>query len=359
VGEDPSVCEGGSNDSAASAEPITAPVVINGTIETDYDEDFYRFEAGAGETLLFRVDAERVGSRLDARLVLLDAAGKDVASNDDARGLRSTLKWDPEIVHTFKEAGRFLIKVSSQQRSGGPGHVYALAVRRARPQFSLATGAERLSLGRGDTASWSVSVQRLEGFAGEVTVAVDGLPAGVTAKPLAIPADKSGGKLELSAREDAALGLAPVAIVGHARIEGRDATAVAFVPAARISGSGPGFASFVSTQPFLTVTPPTLFSIEAALTELSLLRGQTAEVGVKLARRRGFDGPVHFALDGAPAGVTVAGAEIVDQGRLARFTLRATPDTPMGRSPVILLGTRDANPAGRAIPAPRLTIQVN
>jgi hypothetical protein len=93
------------------------------------------------------------------------------------------------------------------------------------------------------------------------------------------------------------------------------------------------------------------------VSEVFLVRGATAELGLKLARRRGFDGAIDFVVQGAPKGVRIAKVEPVDQGRMMRMTLAADDAAALGRSSVTIFGTGAGAP--RAETGPRVTIQVN
>jgi uncharacterized delta-60 repeat protein len=65
-------------------------------------------------------------------------------------------------------------------------------------------------LPRKASAGVTVSITRTGGFSGPVTVNASGLPSGVTAAPLTIPAGSSSGILNLSATASATLSTAPV-----------------------------------------------------------------------------------------------------------------------------------------------------
>src|SRR5262249_27473179 len=219
--------------------------------------------------------------------------------------------------------------------------------------------AERVTLERGGRASWNVALERREGFKGEVTLEATGLPAGVEARPGVIPADKISGRLELIARDDAALEGRSVQVTGRARLGEREVCRTASVNAARTSGSGPGFEPYTSSAAWLSVVPAPLFALESAISELFLLRGGTAELGVRISRRKGFDGELEFALENAPAGGTIDKFEVIDQGRLARLTLRAAEGAASGRVGVTLIGAAATQAGRRTESAPKFNLQVN
>ena len=71
------------NDTPAAAQPVTLPVIVNGRIDQPGDWDVFRFEGHAGEQIVAEVLARRLNSPLDSVLKLTDAAGKQLAFNDD------------------------------------------------------------------------------------------------------------------------------------------------------------------------------------------------------------------------------------------------------------------------------------
>src|SRR5206468_1389547 len=88
------------NDAAARAQRIPVPGTVNGRIcvvgaSSGSDVDCYRFRAEKGRKLVLEVFARRYGSELDSLLAVTDAAGKELASNDDAVGKDSRLEFTP------------------------------------------------------------------------------------------------------------------------------------------------------------------------------------------------------------------------------------------------------------------------
>jgi hypothetical protein len=360
MGDIPTRTEAEKNDDMGTAQTIPIPVVINGRIGSHMDEDVYRLEVEAGDALVFDLEAERWGSKLDGKLSLLDAAGQTVAFNDDSRTQRGLLNWDPRLEHSFKERGTYYIKISSLQRRGGEDYIYALTARRQTPGFSLALGAERIAVRRGGEASWNVTVQREDGFKGEVVIEVCGLPAGLVAKPLQIKPDQGGGKIELTAAANASLQAVGVEMTGKAMVDGKEMTRKATVPAARVNGSGPGFEHYRSTAGWVSIIEPPLFSLESAVSEVFLVRGGQAEFGVKITRRPGPVKDLKFTLENLPQGVALQKVEIIDEGRLARLTLRASETATVGRVPeVTIIGSIDHEGVRRSEPAPRINVQVD
>lgn len=115
------------NNGFAQAQPIQIPQAIDGLIREPRDVDVFRLEGKAGQRLVFEVLAARYGSALDSTLTLYDAAGQQVASNDDANG--ST---DSRLEVTLAKAGTYYLSVLDAHDQGGPAHVYRLVARPAK-----------------------------------------------------------------------------------------------------------------------------------------------------------------------------------------------------------------------------------
>ena len=84
--------------------------------------DVYAFHAAAGQKLTFDLLGRRLGSRLDSFLRVMDGAGKELASNDDAVGKDSRLEWSPPA------AGDYYVQVSDIVGEGGDNYGYRLEI---------------------------------------------------------------------------------------------------------------------------------------------------------------------------------------------------------------------------------------
>ncbi|MDQ6666461.1 MAG: hypothetical protein M3Z23_18940, partial [Acidobacteriota bacterium] len=112
------------NDSIATAQVVKAiPVTINGTL-TGADRDIYRVSAKAGERRAFEVEARRCGSAIDPVLILLDEHGKQLARNDDARGIGV----DSRLDYTFPREGSYFIEVHDARYSKQEQNFYRLKI---------------------------------------------------------------------------------------------------------------------------------------------------------------------------------------------------------------------------------------
>ncbi|MFO1439280.1 MAG: PPC domain-containing protein [Verrucomicrobiaceae bacterium] len=237
------------------AQKITLPADLSGAFFPAADVDTYEFTAKKGETWWVEVASERLGRNTDPFVLVQqvkDGKFTDVAElYDIAPPMKVTsngYSYDgppydagsPDVLGKFevKEDGTYRLQV--RDLFGGtrsdPHNVYRLLVRQAAPDFSLAAWAVHMTLRNGDRASLSkpmalrqgdsrafeVVVQRRDGFDGEIEIAMEGLPQGVSAAGLKIGKGKSYGHLILTADEKAPRGFSLAKITGKAVIGGKE-----------------------------------------------------------------------------------------------------------------------------------------
>jgi hypothetical protein len=143
------------------------------------------------------------------------------------------------------------------------------------PGFTLWT-SNSLSMGQGSTSSTLVEISPFNGFTGNVTLSVTGLPSGVTALFTPNPITSSG-ELTIVASSSAALGSATLTITGTSGSITATATLTLTVNAPGFTLSGGG--------------------------SVSLGQGSTATSYVYVNDQYGFNGSATLSASGLPAGV--------------------------------------------------------
>ena len=78
VGDDPEVPAAGSNVAPASAEPVNVPVTVNGRLDAEAHAQYFRFRALKGQAINIEVNANRLGSKMDSVVDVLDAQSRPV-----------------------------------------------------------------------------------------------------------------------------------------------------------------------------------------------------------------------------------------------------------------------------------------
>ncbi len=214
------------NNLLQSAQPITLPLTINGDISRPGDWDVYRFQGKKGQTVSAEVFARRLQSPLDSILKLTDAAGKELAVNDDEKDLASGLTThhaDSRLLATLPADGTYSLQVGDAQGAGSDAHAYRLRVAEAQPDFELRVMPSCLNMYAGDTVKLEVAAIRRDGFAGDIHLELVNAPPGFVLGGAWIPASRDRLTLTLSAprempEEPLALHIDGVASVGGRKI---------------------------------------------------------------------------------------------------------------------------------------------
>jgi len=182
-----------------------------------------------------------------------------------------------------------------------------------------------LALGQGSTTPISVSIQPLNGFTGEVNLAVSGLPAGVTASILPNPIT-TNSTVTLTASSTAPVGTYSLTITGTSGKLTQSAT----VP--------------------ITVVVPTFSFYDCS--ESDLLPSTSSSCYINIQPSNGFEGSVNLAVAGLPSGVTASFSPnpTVSQSVL---TLTAARTAPLATKAVTITGT-----SGKQTSSAPLTVSV-
>ena len=190
-------------------KPLELPagrVGVCGKLGAPGEEDKYRVAVVPNTKVLFSVFAERIGSPIDAALVIRNDAGAVLAQAEDSPG---TL--DPVLEYTVQDkVTAITVGVLDSQGRGGPRGVYRLTIDPltivGQGDFRLTTPLQRLNLPAGGRAVVPVFVDR-RGFVGKIDLAADALPAGLKLEGGTIAANADGALVTVTATGDVHAGL--------------------------------------------------------------------------------------------------------------------------------------------------------
>lgn len=235
------------NDEPAAAQKISVPAEIAGQFQRRVDVDQFEFEAKAGQVFWIEVFGQQLGQLTDPVLTVEQVTRKEdgtetvkrLTALDDATGnaidnLFDTAGNDP--AYRLAVPADSLYRVTVQDRywesRGNPELQYHLAIREEEPDFRLvvvppaplqnsANGYQTWAPGvrKGENLHVELAAIRRHGFKGVIDVVAEGLPAGVTCKPVSIDGAATSANLVFSVSEDAQPGEHSISIVGEARIE--------------------------------------------------------------------------------------------------------------------------------------------
>ncbi|MFA6546807.1 MAG: hypothetical protein WCS99_20485, partial [Limisphaerales bacterium] len=249
------------NNQHAQAQKITLPCDIAGSFYPAADVDTFEFTAKKGEVWWIEVASERLGRPTNPFAVVQRVTKDgdreqlgDVAELSDIpppmKPSSNGYSYDGPVYDAgsadvlgkleIKEDG--LYRLQLRDLFGGtrsdPANTYRLIVRKAAPDFALATWAVHMELRNGDrnavskpialragaTMAMEVVVIRRDGFDGEIELGMENLPTGVTATGLKIPAGKVQGMLIITAAEKAPRSAGFAKIFGRAVVNGTPVT---------------------------------------------------------------------------------------------------------------------------------------
>lgn len=153
------------------------------------------------------------------------------------------------------------------------------------PAITLTAGSATVSAPQNGSQTVGLTIDRAGGFTGAVTLAAEGLPAGVipTFTPASLASGVTSGTLKLDVGPSVALGTTAVTI--------------------RASGAGITDKTVVVQ---LTVTASTIpdITLTAAPAAISVLSGASVSTAINIARSGNFAGNVALTTSALPAGVT-------------------------------------------------------
>jgi hypothetical protein len=288
----PEQVEAEPNDTPAQARLVPLPAVVNGRIDQPGDVDLWGFAARKGEAFAFELRAARLGSPLHGVLAVGDSAGKVLASAE-APGPRV----DPVLSFTAPADGNYWVRVSDRFRTHGSlAHGYRLRMGPPPPPdfrlYLAADGrtplaADALTVRRGSQVKLKVAVERRGGFAGPITLAVEGLPSGIKAAGATVAAGQPGVEITLSADATAAIGGTRLTVKGTAAVGKSSLTRTAILRPA------PGVPETDSV--LLAVVLPVPFKVVGAYDFRLAPRGTFFRRRYRI-ERNGFDGPLEVGL---------------------------------------------------------------
>src|SRR5262249_39021142 len=109
------------NSSVEKALDVVAGTTVSGKVDAN-SYDFFRLNLKKGERALIEVAAERIDSKLDATLIVVNESGRELARARDGVGT------DPVLDFTAPADGKFLVKLHDAVYGGGDNYFYRLTV---------------------------------------------------------------------------------------------------------------------------------------------------------------------------------------------------------------------------------------
>ena len=184
---------------------------------------------------------------------------------------------------------------------------------------TITLSTDTVTIAQGTTGSVIVTLDGLDGFADQVDLVVEGLPAGVTAGTLSLAAGQTTGALTLTVAYGVSTGTSELTVHAHSSTPGFVVATAAL--SLVIEPGGPGFT--MSFGPAIVGIP----------------QGASRTSTVTLSRWGGFVGGVDLAATALPPGVTALMNPSSVYAATATLTLTASATAALGAGTVTLTGT--------------------
>jgi len=185
VGRHPEAVDG-SNNSLQQATVLSVGSTVNGRVDGS-QRDYFTLPLQAQQRVLIDCHAQRIDSRLNGALVVLDPSGKEVARSVNYEGR------DPLLDFTAWEDGEYTVLLSDFLYRGGGDYFYRLTVDQGpHLDFVFPPSGEP-----GSTATYAVYGRGLPN--GEPThVEIDGKPLERIEVQISLPGDDAARRLDVA-----------------------------------------------------------------------------------------------------------------------------------------------------------------
>jgi WD40 repeat protein len=234
-------------------------------------------------------------------------------ANDDDGERR--LGIDSHILFTAPADGKYLVRVTDSRGMQSARHIYRLIVREAKPDFGVSVALGDATINAGSGQSFTINVDRKDGFDGDVRIDITGAPDGFkVATPLVVQAGHQSAKGTVFALPGAAT--APKAAWANVKV-----SAAATIAGEKIERTAAGFVGvkvgaapklYVALEPVapgdtlehLSKPTPIQEQDPDKPFEITIAPGEIVPAWIKV-KRNGESGDLRFDVENLPHGVIV------------------------------------------------------
>ena len=269
---------------------LTVPVAITGVLDKPNSEAKFIVQGKKGDRWSIAAEARRFGSPLDMTLRILGPDMKQIAMNDDLPGTT-----DAGLEFTVPIDGAYQIIVGdSAGAAGSRACIYRLSIRPPGDGFTLHLPAQKFSALLGTKVPLTVQAKRTGNFKGPITLAIAGLPPGVTAPPAPIiPAEAAQLVVTLDVGATSAVTASLATITGTADVGGKPMTRSVLAPTtANLAARSPEENETATLVVAMTMKPRVKGAVVDKDTGRKVPRGSTHPADVTLERLEGFAGEI-------------------------------------------------------------------
>ena len=344
----PNALEAEPNDTTAQASTGTAPGALNGVIDRPGDVDFFKFSAKQGQQYDIRVLARvPLRSPLDPVLVVHRADGAGLASNDDSGGPDAYLRFNAPADEDY------FVQVYDHLRAGGPAFAYRVEIAPVKPSLTMSLPEVQqyvpvvLPVPRGNRMALMVNAAR-NNWGGELNVALEGLPAGVTFQTVPMAADRTTVPVLFTAAADAALDGTLAQVLGRPTDANLPLVGQLEQRTMLVRGQNNiDVWGHTADRMAAAVTDAVPFEIEVVQPQAPIARQGSMQLKVAAKRQDGFAQPIALRLLYTPPGIGASGSITIPADKNeGEIPLTANANSAIGTWPLIVIGTATVGNGG-------------
>ena len=199
-------------------EIASLPAVISGHVERPTTLKKFKLTLQPGVKYRARAWSRVAGLQVDSVLTVHDAAGAQLAKNDDV-GAERDASVDFALPAAVKEAAAVELRLSDLVGGHGHGHAFSLVVHPVVPSVAINSANQQFRCVAGKTVEIPVQIARQDGFAQSLRIVAEGLPQGVTvAEAVSEPKGDSAKEVKLTLQAAADVSGSPLRFQGPIRI---------------------------------------------------------------------------------------------------------------------------------------------
>lgn len=319
----PECLSAGTNKTRETAQSITKPMIVNGTITEPGSWHVFRFEGQGGQTVIAEVRARRLGSPLDSVLKLTDSDDKVVAFNDDwedkGQGL-ITHHADSFIRAKLPATGDYYLYLGDIQGQASPAHSYRLRVSVPRLDFELEATPCGINARPGSTVAMTIHAIRKDGFAGEISLSLIKSPKGFTLGGAKVPVNQDSVRVTMQVPADAPSKPVNLVVEGRASIAG-DQVVHAATPAEDMMQAFAYHHLVPVNELIVAISGNARARFPAQLLDkgpIKIRPGGTAQIHIAIARPATAN-KIQLVLSDPPEGITVKNVVMNSDGAIVHL----------------------------------------
>ena len=286
------------NETVQQATKSVGMVAFNGVLASKTDVDFYGFTATKGQNIDIHVYARRIRSELDSVLVLYNAQGGVITSNDDTGGPDSFIRF------AVPADGEYFLQVHDHLRRGGDAFHYRIELTPVVATLALGINEfvqyvePKLAIPQGNRFPLLINASR-QNFGGPLVIKGENLPPGVVVESFGMSADQNVMQVILAAAPDAAVGgkLGQLAATLEDPANPTPPTGFVRLPTVLVRGQNNNPFWTERTQSLaMAVTQKVPFTLQIVEPKVPLVQGGQMSLKVIATREGDFKAPIKIEV---------------------------------------------------------------